>query len=180
MQNHSQTHPNEDGGPWYKQFWAWFVFTPLIIVVIACSVFVTIAFKGKEDIVSDDYYKVGRMINQEFEPSDRAKSLGLVAELTVVESTVSDTPASLRVTLNESEWLTQESLVLHLSHPADEDKDHFLTLKQVGDLAWKAQKKSKLEGRWYLRLSSITDAGVEEWRVQGEIQFSESSSALLK
>lgn len=162
-------------GPWYKEFWAWFVFTPLIIVIIACSVFVTIAFQGREDVVTDDYYKVGKMINQEFEPTHRAKALGLLANLVVDASN-----QFIEVRLTESEWGVQDSLVLNLSHPAEAERDRFITLTRVDDLVWRSNIKQPLSGRWYLRLSSINDAGIEQWRLQGEAQLSEPKPILLQ
>ena len=33
--------------------------------------------------------------------------------------------------------------------------------------------------RWYLRLSSIDDAGAELWRMQGELDFSHTQHAVL-
>ena len=180
MYSSSNKHLNEDGGPWYKQFWAWFVFSPLIIVIIACSVFVTIAFKGKEDVVVDDYYKVGKMINQEFEPSQRAKDLGLMADLYVEPRAEEDGFGFVGIDIEPTEWLAQESLVLHLSHPAEADKDHFITLMQQDELTWRAKLKSNLTGRWYLRLSSLDDEGLEEWRLQGEIQLPDSRLTQLR
>lgn len=168
---------NEDGGPWYKQFWAWFIFTPLIVVVLACSVFVTIAFKTRDDVVIDDYYKVGKMINQEFQPSAEAKALGLVASLNIGGTSRGD---SIDVTLNESSWLAQDSLLLNLSHPVEAKRDHFLTLKRVDTLTWRTELKSDLDGRWYLRLSALDDDGGEEWRMQGEIALGSTLSTQLR
>jgi len=168
---------NEDGGPWYKQFWAWFVFTPLIVVVLVCSVFVTIAYKTKQDVVTDDYYKVGKMINQEFQPSQNARDLGLVAEFTALGMNSGD---MIQVTLNDTNWLSQESLLLSLSHPVEASRDHFLTLKQVDTLTWTTKIKSDIAGRWYLRLSALDDEGGEEWRMQGEISLGQSLSTQLR
>lgn len=171
---------NEDGGPWFKQFWAWFVFTPLLVVIVASLSMVFIAFSGKDDVVVDDYYKVGKMINQEFEPSARAKALGLVATFSLVEATAPSLKKLVEVSLNDTEWLVQESLLLNLSHPIDAEKDHFITLRQVDDLRWRAEAKSALSGRWYLRVSALDDAGGEQWRIQGEVDFSKSKGAQLQ
>lgn len=161
--------------PWYKQFWAWFIFTPLIVVVLACSVMVTIAFKTKEDVVTDDYYKVGRMINQAFEPAQNAKALGLLAEIRFLNE-----GRIVSVNLNESDWTVQDTLLLNISHPVDADKDHFITLKRNDALMWQAEMKVPMEGRWYFRLSSIDDAGGEEWRLQEEIDLATETSKVFK
>lgn len=67
--------------PWYRQFWFWFVFSPLIYIMIMCSVTVTIALKGADDVIIDNYYKEGRMINQTLEQDKQAAALGLGGEL---------------------------------------------------------------------------------------------------
>ncbi len=165
------SHPREhDEGPWYKQFWAWFVFTPLIVVVIACSITVTIAFKTKEDVVVDDYYKVGKMINQSFVPEQRARELGIVADL-IFDSETGEVIA-------EVEGTEDESLVLSFSHPVNADLDQYVTLKHITGTRYRADASLPENGRWYLRLSEISDAGEEVWRLQGEAQMQYPQSVL--
>ncbi|WP_370979091.1 FixH family protein [Agaribacterium sp. ZY112] len=161
-----------DIGPWYKQFWAWFIFTPLIVVVIVCSVFVTIAFKHKQDVVSDDYYKVGKMINQSFAPQEQAKKLGVDARLSV-----DGTNSVLSVMAVANEPIAEDSLVLAFSHPADADKDFFVSLKPQGNGQWSANKVLESGSRWYVRLSSLNDAGLELWRLQADLDLSQKHSA---
>jgi hypothetical protein len=45
----------EDLKPWYRQFWAWFILSPLITVVIVSSITVTLAVKNADDRVVDNY-----------------------------------------------------------------------------------------------------------------------------
>ena len=54
----------QDVKPFYRKFWFWFVFTPLIVVVCVSLTMVTVAFRHADDVVIDNYYKEGRMINQ--------------------------------------------------------------------------------------------------------------------
>ena len=68
---------DKDDGPWYKQFWAWFILTPLIVVVLVWIPFLTIVVKNADDTVIDNYYKEGRMINQRADQDRRAQTLGL-------------------------------------------------------------------------------------------------------
>mgnify|MGYP001619987624 FL=1 len=58
--------------PWYRQFWFWFVFGPLLFIIVLCGIFVFIAFKNSDDVVTDNYYKVGRMINQTLSQDEKA------------------------------------------------------------------------------------------------------------
>ncbi|WP_280522441.1 FixH family protein [Cellvibrio mixtus] len=71
----------ENAKPWYREFWFWFVFSPLIYIIIMCSITVTIALKGADDVIVDNYYKEGRMINQALEQDQRARDLGLSGDL---------------------------------------------------------------------------------------------------
>jgi len=155
---------SEQSKPWYREFWAWFVFTPLIVVVIACSFTVTLAFKYKDDVVDDDYYKVGKMINQGFEPDQQAKALGLSANMRTSGS-------NLVVELNESEWQPDDVLIVALSHPFEKERDAFITLLRDGELTWAADVSDQAGGKWYVKLSSIDDDGAEQWRLHGEVVF---------
>ena len=167
-----QTH--EAPRPWYKEFWAWFVFTPLIVVVVACAFTVSIAFKYKDSVVKDDYYKIGKMINSEFKSDLVAKQLGIVA------SQVFDGGSNLiSSTLNESDWPGDELLMLSLSHPFEEGRDYYITLKQADDLLWRATAPENFEGRWYVKLAAIDDTGAETWRLQGEIQLPSDAPFIL-
>ncbi len=47
---------NEDLKPWYRQFWAWFILSPLITVVIVSSITVTIEVINDEDCVVENSY----------------------------------------------------------------------------------------------------------------------------
>lgn len=158
--------PQEEAKPWYGEFWAWFVFAPLIIVVIACSVMVTIAFKGRQDVVADDYYKMGKMINREFVPEHRARELGVSADL------IFDTDSGeVIVTTTANNKVNDEALILAFSHPIKAKRDHFITLKPVVAGRWRADINFAMAGRWYLRLSSIDDAGKELWRLKGAVEL---------
>ena len=63
--------------PWYRQFWFWFVFGPLIFIIVLCMFTVTMAFHFADDVVTDNYYKSGLMINQTLKQDELAKALGL-------------------------------------------------------------------------------------------------------
>ena len=73
--------------PGYRQFWFWFVFGPLLFIVVLCGILVFIAFKYSDDVVTDNYYKVGRMINQTLEQDEKAAELGLLANVKIDQLT---------------------------------------------------------------------------------------------
>ena len=63
------------------RFWAWFILAPLITVMFACAVTVSIALLKADDIVSDDYYQEGRMINRDFAAEKYARILNIQADV---------------------------------------------------------------------------------------------------
>jgi uncharacterized protein len=153
--------------PWYKQFWAWFILAPLIIVIIACAITVSIAFKNKDDIVIDNYYKEGRMINQRFEQDSTAREMGLSGEL-MFDREVGEVFLTL-----QSDVVLPEKLVLELSHPQKAEYDQQLTLKKVSEGRYRADLDARLQHHWYVRILPLSEAEIVEapWRLKGEIDF---------
>lgn len=161
----------QDTGPWYKQTWAWFVLTPLIVVVIASMNFVFLAFSHQDDVVMDDYYKEGRTINQHFTLDEAAKALALDGQLEI-DLLVGDVVLDL-----SSLAALPEQLSLELSHPVESALDLTLLLKEVAPGRYIGELEKRLENRWYVRLSAEAiepiegRAGVEAWRLNGELNL---------
>lgn len=163
--------------PWYRQFWAWFILSPLIVVFIVSSITITLAVKGADDRVLDNYYKEGRMINIRLEEDLRAKALNIQAnigfdidinELTLqLEQSVSDLP---------------EQLKLEFSHPAKAVLDHSLILNRIAKNQYQAElSDTPLVSRWYLRLLPVQkDKSQQLWRLRGEMDFAKNKSIVLK
>lgn len=177
MNNPQSAHAQHDEGPWYRQFWAWFVFAPLIVVVIASLSMVVLAFKTKQDVVVDDYYKVGKMINQSFAPEQKARELGVNVELGVDSLTGE---IWLEGIVPAGSTFDDHSLLLNLSHPVKASNDRFITLKKQSDKRWRADISTLTDGRWYVRLSSLDAAGQELWRLKGELDLPKSSRIRLQ
>ena len=170
------------GNPWYREFWAWFVFTPLIIVIIASVITVTIAFTSSDDVVIDSYYKEGKALNQDFGPQDQAQALNVQAELTLNKQ---DLLLNLRLNQRVTKNLR---LTLTLSHPAKAEKDQIYRLPELTDdqvqqlpLLLTIPLTTLPENRWYLRLSAFDEYSKKEfWRIQSEVDFSQSDSSHLQ
>lgn len=178
----SDSNLNMSGNPWYREFWAWFVFTPLIIVMIASVITVTIAFTSSDDVVVDSYYKDGKALNQDFGPQDQAQALNVQAELTLNKK---DSSLNLRLNQRVTKNLR---LTLTLSHPAKAEKDQIYRLPELSDdqiqqlpLLLTIPLTSLPENRWYLRLSAFDEYSKKEfWRIQSEVNFSRSDSSHLQ
>ncbi len=179
--------------PWYREFWAWFVLSPLIVVVIVSSITVSIAVRNADDRVVDNYYKEGRMINMRLDEDLLAQKLAVEAELNF-DLEVNE----LVLRLNISNEELPERLLLELSHPVQAVLDHELVLTRTANNQYnselfkestqKTAHTSSLENRWYLRLKpmysdSTTSSEKNQkpvWRLRGEIDFSKSNSLVLK
>jgi hypothetical protein len=168
-----------DEGPWYQQTWAWFVLTPLIVVVVASIGFIFLAFGKSDDIVRDNYYQEGRSINQHFSLDETARSLGLDGQLDVdllVGEVVLDMTSNAPL---------PPTLKLEMSHPIQSEKDTVLMLTEIAPGRYTAQLDTRLAHRWYVRLSSPAEGDFQAWRLSGELNldkgtrlvFSEASKA---
>ncbi|MFT6387632.1 MAG: hypothetical protein ACJAUP_001004 [Cellvibrionaceae bacterium] len=166
-----------DARPWYRQFWAWFILSPLIAVVIVSSITVTLAVKGADDRVVDNYYKEGRMINMRIDEDVLAQKLGIIAE---IQFDVEINELSLR--LKQTNSSLPEKLKLEFSHPVQAELDYSLILNRVGANQYQAELSAQpLRYRWYLRLLPLEQAEVDErWRLRGEINFSDTQTVILK
>ncbi len=181
--NHSEKnlHQDRDDGPWYKQFWAWFVLMPLLVVMVAWIPFMTIAVKDADDVVVDNYYKEGRMINMRVDEDRAAAALGLSGEL-FFDHQVGDVVLTLNTT--DSSYVWPQQLQLYLDHPMEADNDRVIILTQVVDGRYQGELQSSLQNHWYLRLMP---AGAEQgeqpadgaWRIVTEVNFSEGNRLIF-
>ncbi|NIB41950.1 FixH family protein [Pseudomaricurvus alkylphenolicus] len=173
----SQDPNQQDEGPWYKQPWCWFVLAPLIAVMLAWIPFMTIAVKDADDVVIDNYYKEGRMINQRFDQDQRAQQLGLTGEL-LIDLEVGE--VILKLGSRQPDVVLPETIALHLDHPVEADNDLTLELKHSYAGQYRADLEQRINHRWYLRLEPVSDAeskadseerAMSDWRLTGEIDL---------
>ncbi len=157
-----------DVDPWYKQPWAWFVLTPLIVVIISCAITVSIAFKHADDVVIDNYYKEGRAINLRLDEDIVAKQLAIAGELKV-DAEVGE--LLLKLTSNVS---LPETIQVYLDHPLEAARDQLYTLTEIAPGHYRADLNTRLKNRWYVRIEPQVAASENNWRVTGELNLSNS------
>ncbi len=166
--------------PWYREFWFWFVFSPLIYIVIMCSITVTIALKGADDVIIDNYYKEGRMINQALEQDKRAQELGLSGDVSFdrttgeVSLTIANPPADAT--------LMPEQLLLMMGHPVKAAKDQLITMTTIAPGKYRGELITEPDYSWYLTLYPIKDLALRKeapWTLSGEIDFRAAEKTLL-
>ena len=173
----SETASQKHFNPWYREPWAWLVAAPLILVFISCSIMVTIAVRSADDRVSDNYYKEGRMLAQEFTSDEFARSIGVVADVkfnslrNLIVAEISADQADILENVLE--------LSLLISHPAEQEKDIQLVLTPSTKHSFRAELPQNLQGRWYLRLQGLGLDSKELWRLHGEIQFDQQQAITL-
>ena len=166
--------------PWYRQFWFWFVFSPLIYIVIMCSVTVTIALKGADDVIIDNYYKEGRMINQTLEQDKRAQALGLSGDLRFDRATGEILLTMSTVPTDAS--LMPEELLLMMGHPVKAAKDQLIVLKAIAPGSYRGELHVEPDYSWYLTLFPINDLAQRNeapWTLSGEINFRDAETTVL-
>jgi len=157
-----------DVAPWYRQPWAWFIIAPLIAVVCSSSVLVYLAVVDGDDVVMDNYYKEGRLINQRLEQDLQAQSLNIKGQLDFDLDS-----GEVFLSLYSDGDLPAELLLL-LNHPASADLDQQLTLRKISDNRYRGDLESVLRYRWYLRLLpelNRQNQNSAKWRLLAEIDF---------
>jgi len=163
--------------PWYRQFWFWFVFGPLIFIIVMCGIFVTIAFKNSDDVVTDNYYKVGRMINQTLIQDEKAAELGLVAKVKIDQLT-----GDVLVSLSGKHNFPRQML-LFLDNPAKADKDQRILLTEIAAGEYRGELGTAIEYSWYVSLIPEADASRRkdaEWLLTGQIDVAKTAETTLQ
>lgn len=159
----------EDHRPWYRQFWLWVVLAPLITVVCVSTVMVSIAFYHADDVVMDNYYKQGRMINQVMEQDRRARELSLSAQLRFDQITGE---VFVKIPAHDA---VPDKLLLLIDHPFEADLDQQIILQLVSAGHYRGELEASLAHSWYLSLLPELDKSKRkeaEWILSGQINFS--------
>jgi hypothetical protein len=174
------TNVKTDAQPWYRQFWLWVVLTPLITVVCVSAVMVSIAFYYADDVVIDNYYKQGRMINQSLEQDRRALALGLRAQLQF-DRLIGEVVVTVKTQTAQATALP-EKLLLSLDHRFEADLDQQIVVQQLSPGRYRGELLVKPEYQWYLSLSPALDKSLRreaEWILSGEINFAQAEDTEL-
>ena len=158
--------------PWYKEPWLWLILAPLILVVCASMVTVSIAFHSADDVVKGDYYRDGRGIYQNNAPEKTARALNIQSDVQF------DWDAGvLSVTLNHQR--EGETMLLDLIHPARASNDYSFALEERVPGVYVTTLEKPDGDAWYLRLIGSLE-GAEQWRLTGHVNFNESLRVHLK
>ncbi len=163
--------------PWYRQFWFWFVFGPLIFIILLCSVTVSVAFNFADDVVTDNYYKSGLMINQTLKQDETAAALHIVAQVSFDRAT-----GEVLVSLS-GDHAFPKNLLLFLDNPVKSKKDQSVLLTETSAGQYRGELASPVEYSWYISLvpeSDVAKRKQAEWLLSGEINFSKMQETRLQ
>lgn len=161
--------------PWYKEPCLWLVLAPLITVVIVSSLMVTIAVKGADDVVKDNYYREGRMINHDDSPEITARAKHIESDMEFNWQT-----GNISVRLTHTDAVN--NLTLNLIHPAQAEHDLQIDLQQAEPGTYRAKLEKPSFDRWTVRLAAhnTDEAKTEIWRLNGKVDFSQSTRVHLE
>lgn len=170
--------------PAYREPWFWMVMGPLLLVIIASVITVSIAVYYADDLVVERYEKDGKAIISDDNASAYARDNNLQANTAFNLSS-----GQVIVQLNQPR--ANEQLYLYLEHPAEADLDKQLILTALNQRTFQTIMPSALVGRWYVSVyatqsneksgDKISEQNNKEiWRVRGEIDFDRASSLVLK
>ena len=161
----------EDSAPWYKQFWLWFILTPLLIVFTAGFSMLYIAIATDDGVVVDNYYKDGKAIVVRHEEDNYARSLGLNAVMK---------QQGLNFTLELKGELRPlpEQLLLHVIFPTSKAYDVDVVLSHQGLGRYIGELPEAITGNWMLQLQPFSEESL--WRLHtNSVNFPAQSEILL-
>ena len=139
--------------PWYRERWTWIVMAPPAAAVLAGLATWWIAASGADSLVADDYYKQGLAINKVIAREERARALGLRAELEIGTERI-------RVRL---EGAAPDALFVHLAHRTRAGFDQRLRLTRVGEF-YEAEHAPLAPGGWRVLIEDPQST----WRIVRE------------
>lgn len=157
--------------PWYRQFWPWLVFSPMLFVVPAGIWMIYISVVTSDGSVTDNVYKDGRSYVVSTEADDLAMELQLEAQMQMIGDRV-----SLR--LNGNLESAPQALSLLFVFDAHAQRDVEVELSQTPDGRFTGQLPEAIEGKRSLLLQPL--GSEPNWRLHGGITLPDSTIQTLQ
>lgn len=176
--------------PWYKEPWAWYILSILIISLGWVSFQVYTAFSVEDSVVVDDYYKSGKAINQDLSREQQAFLSAITAHITFDEHTGE---VHTIIQGNIERWPTK--LMLRLSSPAFASDDQIIPLSLApskpstntdqNGATYLGQLHNQAIGRYYIQLETYNteafgDQGVSGWKISSSGTIQTSAPVMLE
>ncbi|WP_417662858.1 FixH family protein [Pseudomonas sp.] len=142
--------------PWYKNFWPWFIIGLLSLSVVQGSLLLIFSIRNPPGLISDNYYEVGKGINQSLERENLARQLQVSATITFDNET--------GVIDMQLKGLTGPAVLkLNVISPTQPERDRHITLQAQGNSRYTGNLEDALQGRRFVEL--IGQEGGKDWRV---------------
>jgi len=160
---------SETEGPWYKQFWLWFIVTPLLVVFALGFTMLYMAIKTNDGVVVDNFYKDGKGIYVRNDEDALARERGLRAELRWVDD-------QLLVALSGDLAPMPEALKLLFIFPTAQAGDVSLVLQHQGLGQYQGRLPSPVTGNRQLQIQPMGESIT--WRLHGAGILPPASAAM--
>jgi hypothetical protein len=161
---------SETVGPWYKQFWLWFIISPLLVVFALGFTMLYMAITTNDGVVVDNFYKDGKGIYVRNDEDALARERGLSAELRWLDD-------KLLVTLTGSLAPLPEVLNLLFIFPTAQAGDVSVLLQHQGLGQYQGRLPSPVIGNRQLQIQPV--GGSINWRLHGAGLLPPSSAAMI-
>lgn len=145
--------------PWYREPWPWLLMLGPFVVVVAAIYTAWLAVSTADGLVAEDYYKRGLSANKTIAQSDKAKAMGLVAMVKVVEGGF-----SIRLTAKDEGFAAPPAISVTLSHPTRAGLDQSQTFQREGD-AYVGKLRLPTSGHWLV----LIEDEPKSWRLLGNV-----------
>ncbi len=154
--------------PWFRQFWPWFLILLPSTVIIWTLGTVVLFSQHSVSLVSEDYYKEGRAINQDISKLQEAKALGLNA-------LVSSDNNELTVVLERGKLEQYPALKIKLAHRTLAEKDIEQLVSSDAQGVYRLVLDDSLQGPWFVKITSFDS----KWILQGKVNFPTTAAIAL-
>ncbi|WP_281645266.1 FixH family protein [Parendozoicomonas sp. Alg238-R29] len=171
--------PNAEKEPftyWYQEPWAWYIVGVILVTITWGTFQVIVSFKNADEVVVDDYYKVGKAINQDLSRDRRAHEQNIAANINFDEAS-----GSLNVAMSGSLDSWPQQLRLRLLPAAKGVEKQVIALLQTPaqNTLYKGQSQGIPAGRYYVHLETLDEITPEKgylsgWRLNREIWIEEN------
>jgi hypothetical protein len=148
------------GGPWYRQFWPWFLIGLPALGIAVSLLTLVLAIGNADSLVGDDWYKRGLAINQDLDRSAAAARLGVTATVTI------DADRGELVVVLDGDP-DAKALAAELQHPTMQTRDRAYVLAQSAPGTYRAALGDLPAGRWYVALEPVSGA----WRLAAPLRL---------